>query len=1253
MHYLWSPVFLKRIVPKMIIRVVCFLLVVLTNFLFAQPKIVQSVFLIGDSGEPYIKDEPYGIVLRQKVQQSGSSSIVLYLGDNVYPSGLVDAGAKGRAKGEATLESQVNWIKGTGAQGIFIPGNHDWAHWGRRGFKYVTNQREWIDSLKDEHFKFLPENGCPGPVEIPLQQDAVLVILDTQWFLHQYDKPTEDSDCECKTTSAVLAAISDIFARNAEKRVIIAGHHPLITYGEHGGVFTFSNHVFPLRDINPKLYLPLPIIGSIYPLYRKLFGHIQDTAHPLYKEFAKPILTLLKANPGNVFVSGHEHALEYIVKDSSHIIVSGAGSKTQHVKKKAHAMFAEAVRGFSQLNFLSTGELEIIFYEVDANNMAGKEVYRAVLPAILKTSAINSGSAHSFKNQVVKVSASKQYHAGAWRKKMLGENYRKEWETEIEVPVLDISSEKGGLKILQRGGGQQTLSLRLEASDVKEYVVRSVEKYPEKAVPEMLRKTFAADLVQDQISASHPYAALVIPKLAEAVGIYHTNPNLVFIPDDSALGIYRKDFANTLAIFEERPADDWVESAFFGNSKKIINTSKVIESLQKDNDNEVDQRFVLKSRLFDMIIGDWDRHDDQWRWATIKDKKGNLFRPIPRDRDQAFFGNEGMIPAVWSRKWVLPKFEGFGDAIRWPSGLSYNARYFDRSFITELSQDDWMSVARELKHSLTDEAIDSAIHQWPAEIYSIHGEQIIRNLKSRRDHIEQYAKEHYLFLCKETEVVGSDKPETFVINRKANKNLSVKMFKISKDGTRGKKLYDRTFKPDETKEVRIFGQGGTDQFILEGGSENKIKVRLIGGDGHDVLIDSLASSANGKKVFFYDQLGDYTIANHRHVKLKTSVDPAVNEYDRKAFVYDRLAPLVIGNYNPDDGVFIGGGFIGIVEGFRKQPFKQRHIFLASVAPATRSFNFRYQGKFVEVIGKWNVEVDANLKSPNYVNNFFGWGNQSIFNKKIDDVPGINVRESIHYYRYRFEELRFDAGISRQFGKASIKFGPSFQRIEMEEPKASQTRFISDYANTKQPDLFNQYKSFGGLSWEVGVDLRNHPRFTRRGIYWITNGRSMAGINAKNNFASYESSMAFCHSFRAASRLVFAARIGAGVNTGKYQFYQAQILDGKTELRGFRKTRFYGDQKMYSNFEVRLRLLNFRSYLFPASFGVLAFHDLGRVWYKDDGGVDPTSTSGKSNVWHKSIGGGLWFTPFNLTVLSTEIGHSKEGNLFYVRLGFLF
>jgi hypothetical protein len=136
-------------------------------------------------------------------------------------------------------------------------------------------------------------------------------------------------------------------------------------------------------------------------------------------------------------------------------------------------------------------------------------------------------------------------------------------------------------------------------------------------------------------------------------------------------------------------------------------------------------------------------------------------------------------------------------------------------------------------------------------------------------------------------------------------------------------------------------------------------------------------------------------------------------------------------------------------------------------------------------------------------------------------------------------------------------------------------------------------------------------------------------------------------------VIFAARIGGGINDGKYNFYQAQILSGKDELRGYRKTRFYGDHKLYANFEVRLRLLSFRSYLFPATFGILGFHDLGRIWYKNENGIDPSVIGGKSNLWHKGWGGGVWFTPFNLTVLSAEVGHSSEGTLGYVRLGFLF
>ena len=1211
--------------------------------------VIHTLFLIGDCGEPYVQNDPIGTVLLKKITESPTRTTTLYLGDNVYPKGLPEEGHRLRLESEFILKSQVNFTNAVNNKTIFIPGNHDWQHWGKHGIDYIHNQQSWIDSLADENVTLLPRDGCPGPVEISVSGKVTLVILDTQWLIHQWEKPGEESSCDAKTLDDVISQLDDILYRNRRKRVIVAGHHPLITYGEHGGIFPLRMHLFPLTDLSEHLYIPLPVVGSIYPLYRNWFGHIQDTMHPVNKEFTERILKVLKAYPGSVYVSGHEHALEHIVKDSTHMIVSGSGSKVEMVKKKGFALYANAVRGFVKADLSDDGAVHVDFIQVDGSCPEGKVVYSFDIPAPLP-SVITSSVAGDFVNRFVKVNASDQYEAGPFKRKMLGDNYRDVWKQTVEVPVFDIGTEKGGLKILQRGGGQQTLSLRLEDSTGHEYVIRSVEKFPEAAVPEMFRKTFAQDLVQDQISASHPYAALVVPSLAEAAGIYHTNPKLFYVPDDPRLGDYQRLFANTLVIFEERPAGDWSFASNFGNSKKIVNTAKVLEKLTDDNDHRVDQEFVLRSRLFDMIIGDWDRHDDQWRWASFKSDKGEVYRPIPRDRDQAFFLNQGKLAKIWSRKWALPKFEGFDREIDWPSGLSFNARYFDRSFLNELSVEQWLRIADDLKKNLSDEEIERAIHEWPADVFRLHGEEIINNLKARRDNIAGAALEHYSFLAREIDVRGSNKREQFEVVHNED-HVQVSVYKLNKEGERGRKIYDRTIRPTETKEVRLFGLGGEDVFVIGGSGKEKVKIRIIGGDGKDVVSDE----TGGPKTIVYDLKKDVEIKSPKSVIDRTGLTADVNEYNRKAFKYDRLAPLLYGNYNFDDGIFLGGGFVAIKHGFRKDPYSQRHLFLASFAPQTLSFNFQYDGRFVGVVGRWDLDINLDIKSPNYVNNFFGMGNESVFDRNINDQPGISVSKPIQYYRYRFEEMTALPMLSTRLSDwGRIGFGTALQRIEMEEPDKGDDRFITSYSTTDEPNLFDEYTSFAGAAGFFEIDKRNNKQLTTRGTRLKIEGRRMYGLNKQaGNFTSGNASLAFYHSFRIPSPLVFAVRAGLGRNVGNYQFYQAQILDGKTELRGFRKTRFYGDSELFTNAEVRLKLRSFRTYLFPASVGILAFHDIGRVWYKDGAGTDPSTANGSSSKWHRGVGGGLWFTPFDLAVISAEVADGEDGWLGYIRLGFLF
>ena len=171
--------------------------------------------------------------------------------------------------------------------------------------------------------------------------------------------------------------------------------------------------------------------------------------------------------------------------------------------------------------------------------------------------------------------------------------------------------------------------------------------------------TFAADIVQDQISSSNPYAPLAVASLLDAADIYHSTPVVVFVPPSPRLDTFFNDFANTVCLFEERPTDNEQGNPAFGNSKDIINSEKLFEKLYTDNEQRVDQRSFLKARLFDIWIGDWDRHQDQWVWASFKDGDKTIYKPIPRDRDQAFAKLDGLLPSLASKSWAIRMTKNF------------------------------------------------------------------------------------------------------------------------------------------------------------------------------------------------------------------------------------------------------------------------------------------------------------------------------------------------------------------------------------------------------------------------------------------------------------------------------------------------------------------------------------------------------------------------------------------------------------------
>jgi hypothetical protein len=82
---------------------------------------------------------------------------------------------------------------------------------------------------------------------------------------------------------------------------------------------------------------------------------------------------------------------------------------------------------------------------------------------------------------------------------------------------------------------------------------------------------------------------------------------------------------------------------------------------------------VLKARLLDIVIGDFDRNMDQWKWATTDTGQGKLYFPIPRDRDEAFFNSDGWL-LKRSSKNLLPFLVGFKKDIPHVNWFNYDRK---------------------------------------------------------------------------------------------------------------------------------------------------------------------------------------------------------------------------------------------------------------------------------------------------------------------------------------------------------------------------------------------------------------------------------------------------------------------------------------------------------------------------------------------------------------------------------------------------
>lgn len=830
------------------------------------------------------------------------------------------------------------------------------------------------------------------------------------------------------------------------------------------------------------------------------------------------------------------------------------------------------------------------------HSLTGLVLLWFALPATL--SGQEMPDARQTEARSVTVVPGSRYQAGWLRKFLAGRGYRNLWTTSLPVEVAALATLGGGVRSLWLGDDALTKALHVRGADGKHYVLRSVDKFVGLGLPELERGTLIETVLQDQISAYHPSAAIVVSTLLGAVGVLHAEPRLMVLADDPQLGQFRDEFAGLLVLFEERPdkgPDDMVDSE---GLSKSVGTERLFELLDRDPRHLVDAHAFLKARLFDLFIGDRDRNVNNWWWKRCDDGEHYIWQPIPRNHDQAFIRLDGFVKG--KLRFYNPRLVAFGEDYSSIVGLTRSSWNMDRRFLVGLDKPAWDSVVTELQTQLTDSVIDSAVQQLPPEHYRLVGADLVRTLKRRRDRLREAADRFYQIVSGYADIHASDQSDLAVIEKIDDDHVEVRVHSQGEvDGEFRKEPYFyRIFDGRETREIRLYLLSGVDRVLVRGVAQGSITVRIVGGEGIDKLVGS--PQVREGQIYFYD----------------TGDRPVTRDWG------SRWRPALVAGFNADHGAIIGGGVIWHGYGFRKIPYRQRLLLRGGVSTSKR-FLFEYQSDFAQIATGLSGTLHVFWSGVDRAR-FYGFGNKT---------DRLSADDFHHVTQYRF------------LVDPSLSFSPLSQMQFSFGPVLKLTSTHADSAHIVRDTLYG-----AGLFGQVGartalqVDLRDQHEWTTRGLRLDIGAEVYpAVLDVTEVFGQLHGTVATYLSASIPTEPTLAIRLGGKKVWGRVPFHEAAYIGGERSLRGYELQRFAGDAAVYGSAELRLTLVRF-FFLFPSEFGVFGLADAGRVY------VEGLSPGG----WHTDGGGGVWLAPLRRAyTVSFAVARGAEQTAFYLRTGFHF
>ncbi|WP_299782332.1 metallophosphoesterase [uncultured Formosa sp.] len=1183
-------------------------------------KETLNVFLVGDAGKPKDGKAPKALLEMQKQFASADKEdLLFFLGDNIYPKGFPDKGEKGHNAAKKAMELQLEVAKTFPGSVYVIPGNHDWYS----GIKGLKRQEKIVeDALGKNTFK--PENGC-GIKRININDDVVLIVVDSQWYITNWNKqPTINDDCDIKTRDQFLDEFKSEIKKARGKTTLVAIHHPMFSNGPHNGQYTFADHM-----------KPLPILGTVKNILRSTTGISNaDMSNWFYNDMRKQLIAAAQQNDHVIFISGHEHSLQFIQLDNLTQIISGSGSKTTGVRPRSDAQFGLAENGYAVLNIHKNLATDVQFLKAETNSVVfRKNIHEAVSP-----SRINYPS--KFQDSVkASVLTLEDTNKSSFYKFLWGERFRDYYSKPVLAKTLNLDTLYGGVIPIRKGGGTQSKSLRLQDAEGTQYVMRALKKsatqyiqaamFRDQYVEGQFDDTAAEALVSDVFTGAHPYAPLTIDVLSDAVGVYHLNPKLYYVPKQNALMEFNSEFGGELYFLEEHASEGHKNLAGENFTGDIISTMDVFQKIHSDEDVFIDQENYIKSRLFDMLIGDWDRHQDQWRWLEFKEDGKKVYRALPRDRDQAFSKmSEGFMLSAGVA--LIPGarvLRSYDENLRDIKGVNAEPYPLDVAFLTDIDKSVWDAQVAYIQQNITDEVIAKAFDKLPKEVQDKSISKIKDILKARRANLKDIADRYYKLISKFAVVPGTNKDDYISVKGFDNGNVEVSVFR-----KKGNKIKDRfhhkVYNPKDTKEIWIYGLDDTDTFKVLGKSKH-IKIRLIGGQNKDDY-----SVEKGKNIVIYDYKSKKNyMLNAESAKIKLTDDYETQVYNFKKFKSNTNQLLPILGANPDDGFKLGVSHTYTRYGFERNPFTSQHNFKAAFYFATNGYELLYSGEFAHVVGHLNLKVQAGFQSPNYTLNFFGYGNET--NNNGDDL-------GVDFNRVKVRSFGVSPSLVwNSLRGSTIDFGVHYETTEVHN---TTNRFVEDNGITLPHYIFEEVQ-FAGV--HAGFHFANYDNkaYPTLGLKLdLETGYSQnLDINGRD-FGYVIPKLSLVHKLNYSGRLVFATTFKGHLNIGNdFEFYQAAAIGGEDGLRGFRNQRFTGKRSFYQNTDIRYSLTNLKTPILPIKIGVYGSFDYGRVWLSQE----------NSNKWHNSYGGGVFVNGAELLTANLGVFNSVDGVRVSFGLGFGF